>query len=142
MRSVLQLPLSLPLGPVDTGDIVLAAAWSVSVLAVQVWRLSSYMIALHGREHVARTARLGWLWSMSPSKAPAHRRYYVNTAAVFPLFPLGFVGVSIGTAQLIAEAGTALSFLVSILSLAADGDLRERAGPGRDQAPPADVAGL
>jgi hypothetical protein len=109
----------------DIGDIVLAAAWCVSVLAVQVWRLSSLMIALHGRERVARTGRLGWLWSLSPSKAPARRNYLVNTAAVFPLFPLGFVGVSIGTAQLLAEAGTLLSFLVSILSLAADGDLRE-----------------
>ena len=124
----------------DVGEIVLAAAWSVSILAVQVWRLSSLMIALHGRERVARTARLGWLWSMSPSKAPARRNYLVNTAAVFPLFPLGFVGVSIGTAQLIAEAGTVLSFLTSILSLAADGDLRERAALGKDQDPPGDIA--
>jgi hypothetical protein len=125
----------------DTGEIVLAAAWSVSVLAFQVWRLSSYMIALHGREHVARTARLGWLWSMASSNAPARRTYYVSVAALTPLFLLGFAGVSTGTAQLIAIAGTALSFLVSIVSLAADGDLRERAGPGRDHAPPADIAG-
>jgi hypothetical protein len=125
----------------DTGEIVLAAAWSVSVLAVQVWRLSSLMIALHGRERVARTARLGWLWSMSPSNAPAQRRYLVSAAAMLPIFPLGFVSVSISVAQLIAFAGTCLSFLVSILSLAADGDLREQAAPDRDQAPPADVAG-
>ncbi len=125
----------------DTGEIVLAAAWCVSVLAVQVWRLSSLMIALHGRERVARTRRLGWLWSLSPSKAPAQRKYLVSAAATFPIFPLGFAFVGIGTAQFIAFAGTALSFLVSILSLAADGDLRDRAGPGRDQAPPADEAG-
>jgi hypothetical protein len=124
----------------DTGEIVLAALWSLSILAVQVWRMSSLLIALHGRERVENHS-LGRLWSISPSKAPARRDYLVNVAAVFPLFPLGFAGVSIGTAQLIALAGAALSFLVSILSIAADGDLRERVGSGRDGDPPGDIAG-
>jgi hypothetical protein len=125
----------------STGETVLVAAWSVSVLAVQVLRLSSLLIALHGRERVARTARLGWLWSKSPFTPPARRNNLVNSAAVLPIFPLGMASVSIGTAQLIAEGGTALSFLVSIFFLVADGELRERAGSDDKDEPPGDIGG-
>jgi hypothetical protein len=124
----------------STGEIVLAVGWSMFFLAIQVWRLSSLMIALHGRER-ARTAQLGWLWSLSRSKAPARRRYLISGAAVMPLFPLVFVGFTTGIAQLISMAGAALSVLVSILSLAADGDLRERAGSGNEDELPGDIGG-
>lgn len=113
----------------STGDIVLSTAWSAVLLAVQTLRLSSHLVALHGRESVRRNAPLGWLWSISRFTAPPRRLTFIIYAATFPIFPLTMAVVAIGTAQLIALAGSLLSLLVSIFALAADGDLRERARP-------------
>ena len=115
----------------STEDIVVAAVWSALVVVVQTLRLSSHLVALHGRESVRSNAPFGWLWSISRFTISPQRRYFVRTAAAFPIYPLGMAGIAIGTAQLIALAGSLLSFLVPIFALAADGDLRELAVPPR-----------
>lgn len=109
----------------------LAVAWSAGAVAVQIWRLSSLLIALHGRDRVARASPFGRLLAVSRSQAPRNRRALLASALILPVFPLGFAFVNQDLAALICLVAAAVCCAVSLVALAIDRTLRHDS-PGED----------
>jgi hypothetical protein len=108
-----------------TGDVIGAALLSLVFIAVSLWRSSSLLIAMHGRDRVRALAPYGRLFALSPSKAPPRRRYLVSDALMMLAYPLGFAFVSMAAASLVFLGAAAVMTAVSVAALRTDRELRQ-----------------